>query len=89
MQVFGAADDATTPLCNGLVTVPTIWFVEVVHRSPPASSPRWGDQRGDPGTSELPPSIIRSGSPARTPILILYVVGRRQLFSGLTAGFGK
>jgi ABC-type glycerol-3-phosphate transport system permease component len=23
------------------------------------------------------------------PILILYVVGRRQLLSGLTAGFGK
>jgi raffinose/stachyose/melibiose transport system permease protein len=23
------------------------------------------------------------------PILVLYVVGRRQLLSGLTAGFGK
>jgi ABC-type glycerol-3-phosphate transport system permease component len=23
------------------------------------------------------------------PILVLYIVGRRQLLSGLTAGFGK
>jgi len=35
------------------------------------------------------PAVLASGVLTTLPILILYVVGRRQLLSGLTAGFGK
>jgi raffinose/stachyose/melibiose transport system permease protein len=35
------------------------------------------------------PAVLASVVLTSLPILILYVVGRRQLLSGLTAGFGK
>jgi raffinose/stachyose/melibiose transport system permease protein len=35
------------------------------------------------------PAVLASVTLTTMPILILYVVGRRQLLSGLTAGFGK
>jgi raffinose/stachyose/melibiose transport system permease protein len=35
------------------------------------------------------PAVLASVVLTTLPILILYVVGRRQLLSGLTAGFGK
>ena len=35
------------------------------------------------------PAVLASVVLTTLPILVLYVVGRRQLLSGLTAGFGK
>ena len=35
------------------------------------------------------PAVLASGVLTALPILALYAVGRRQLLSGLTAGFGK
>jgi raffinose/stachyose/melibiose transport system permease protein len=35
------------------------------------------------------PAVLASVVLTTLPILVLYVVGRRQLVSGLTAGFGK
>jgi raffinose/stachyose/melibiose transport system permease protein len=35
------------------------------------------------------PAVLASVVLTTLPILTLYVVGRRQLVSGLTAGFGK
>src|SRR5690606_28462220 len=35
------------------------------------------------------PAVLASVMLTTLPILILYVIGRRQLLSGLTAGFGK
>jgi raffinose/stachyose/melibiose transport system permease protein len=35
------------------------------------------------------PAVLASVMLTTLPILILYAVGRRQLVSGLTAGFGK
>ena len=35
------------------------------------------------------PAVLASVVLTTLPILILYAVGRRQLLSGLTAGFGK
>jgi raffinose/stachyose/melibiose transport system permease protein len=57
----------------------------------------------DPGRRTLPlalwtfqgqysvnvPAVLASVVLTTLPILVLYVVGRRQLLSGLTAGFGK
>ena len=35
------------------------------------------------------PAVLAAVVLSTVPILVLYVVGRRQLLSGLTAGFGK
>lgn len=35
------------------------------------------------------PAVLASVMLSTLPILVLYVVGRRQLLSGLTAGFSK
>jgi raffinose/stachyose/melibiose transport system permease protein len=35
------------------------------------------------------PAILASVVLTTLPILVLYVIGRRQLMSGLTAGFSK
>jgi raffinose/stachyose/melibiose transport system permease protein len=35
------------------------------------------------------PAVLASVTLTALPILVLYAVGRRQLLSGLTAGFGK
>ena len=57
----------------------------------------------DPGRRTLPlalwtfqgqysvnvPAVLASVVLTTLPILVLYVAGRRQLLSGLTAGFGK
>ena len=57
----------------------------------------------DPGRRTLPlalwtfqgqysvnvPAVLASVVLTSLPILVLYVIGRRQLLSGLTAGFGK
>jgi raffinose/stachyose/melibiose transport system permease protein len=35
------------------------------------------------------PAVLASVVLTTLPILVLYAVGRRQLLSGLTAGFGR
>ena len=35
------------------------------------------------------PAVLAAVTLSALPIVVLYVVGRRQLVSGLTAGFGK
>ena len=35
------------------------------------------------------PAVLAAVVLTTLPILVLYVIGRRQLLSGLTAGFGK
>jgi raffinose/stachyose/melibiose transport system permease protein len=35
------------------------------------------------------PAVAASVTLATVPILLAYTIGRRQLLSGLTAGFGK
>jgi raffinose/stachyose/melibiose transport system permease protein len=35
------------------------------------------------------PAVLAAVVLSTLPILVLYAVGRRQLLSGLTAGFGK
>ena len=35
------------------------------------------------------PTVLASVVLTTLPILVLYAIGRRQLLSGLTAGFGK
>jgi raffinose/stachyose/melibiose transport system permease protein len=35
------------------------------------------------------PAVLAAVVLSTLPILVLYVLGRRQLLSGLTAGFGK
>ena len=44
---------------------------------------------GASGWARNAPAVLASVVLTMLPILIVYVVGRRQLLSGLTAGFGS
>ena len=56
-------------------------FIDFQELAPVAALAQW-QQTGDP-------AVLASVVLTTLPILILYVIGRRQLLSGLTAGFSK
>ena len=60
------------------------------HPEPRRSAPcRWRSGRSRASTASTCPPSLASVVLTTLPILVLYAVGRRQLLSGLTAGFGR
>ena len=79
----------TVTIYNGLTIWNNFLLPLILTQSPDNGRCRWRSGRFQGQYSINVPAVLASVVLTTLPILVLYAVGRRQLLSGLTAGFGK